>query len=1805
MEHDDAQVGEPVDAPSAPAKRTRQPKAKAPAGPDLVIQHNLSADNLHHAHKMGGLAAPSIAVVNKDHGMNSFGEISLLAHHSLIDPKHTPVFDADVYSPRAPRAKYRVNEKALKQFKTWLKPAADHLSDGRRTPLYNVSDQVNERGHMGALDDHDTKHVLQLAWLNENGVQIPKMAREKNLDFPWVRMPAMKEFLAANGTDHNAEFGGDYHRALSEAAKKSIEQYGQHLASTHKDLSPEDAKDVADTQKYVLDEDDGLLHFGKLWRLMGEAGDTATTQPDVHAMHDAIREKVKELGEGKFNEWAKRKLSPLEGEPYLPKGQRKMRYDLDAVLKEVTRSVRQGENFNYGLGTARAGGAKKFRDISGIQKDRHKIVSHEEFDAKKKAMDDRFGQLADKLAPYHSTNGGFGMMDALSYAIGDSYKRGRWLGQTLKENAFEGVPPHLQQELANFAGELRQMPTEYFEAKPQRVVGLNEFKAAVVPHNTSQDTLDILRHHGIHHVETYERKGTDEDAAARRAAVERAARAHELLLSEPDLVFEDLAKAEDEPGVALVTAYNDQGELLLGRRRDNEKWTLPGGHLNPGEDPRDGAERELYEETGLRPTSLSFLKEYVTASGVKLHCFSAYVTGKPHSELDPDDEVSEWKWVDVSDGLPSRYYNNLQGPKPDSGENLVANIFDLGKAEEPLEKGRIFQHVNGQRPDPRVNFVDPDDMSRPDPRDFSSVQGHVYRGISHAEHDYIVKTGHVKTNGRLNIDPNEGTCYAPDYGTAESYTNFGSTNPARLGAPNYVLELKHHASIQVDQRDGYPKSQQAVPATHITRVWRYRNRQTPEEGTWGPQGFVPKVLKFELAKAEDEVGRLLDHPDPTERRLALRLNSTKSQHVIHAALDPDPIVHETAIDHPLFDDVEALHLMDAREGHDGHYPAKQQLAFLARSGRVKPFHLAAVVRNAYSFSPEAKQQILPAVIRHPALSPANVRMLYRGYGTSHEDRMALLEHVAAPVDVLEHAIQTSAIFPGPQAEELAIKAASHANLTPAAREALVRQVGDTSPPHLVDIARRALASGPVPRTLIDDLFMQRALKPASNAYALVGAALRSPVATPEDIDRALTAPHPAIWVDALGAPQLQPRHMDQLVSQAHAAGDRDALKRMMDHPHFGRRHLQVLLTPTSALVKAEPPHDPGEPRSMDPIEAEAWVSRMRFAHKVAPWTHGTPRWGTLHTSLVEGHPEAFAYVKEKLDPAAKVDREEKQARALREERQRRRYEGQAVEIGDHTHKPDHQVRKLAAGKHVWLYHGTSSKLLPQILKEGLRPQEGEGKIAIHPHETPGVYLTGKTGDGPATASAYAQRAASYFGGDPVVLRVKHPFDDLQPDGDDADLSVGRHQFKTDYVPPHHIMEVNGERVRNELSKAESNLHRESLEPMASHPLTRAMLGFDPSFKSCFRAARFLAGGADVPILAMRRALYAENGNLEAAALRAYGFEVTQENLKALRSVQQMGDFEKGEANIPNAQEIVAPHPEGKDVADSIRRAYERQFVFRVKLGGKHSSGSMIAHDEENDTTWLLKTGANGAGVAAGADQDPSDPNAREAAWYHIAEAWGVADSYPRAELVMIDGQSYAALKMLPWSYKTLEERREKEPNIVRRILHPYLDNGKLHQWAVLDFVLGNPDSHGENVMSDDPQTGLERRIHTQENFQTVPKEEDVKLIDHGSAFAGPAFDPAHDKASFVPYVLRAWAPHDVNFNQLPEEEKLRYMPRVDAGTAKRLKTWLQSQSAQGLQIVCERYGINPQTTLDRLARLRLLTETIPIDEAVNRLWSTT
>ena len=50
---------------------------------------------------------------------------------------------------------------------------------------------------------------------------------------------------------------------------------------------------------------------------------------------------------------------------------------------------------------------------------------------------------------------------------------------------------------------------------------------------------------------------------------------------------------------AAAVVVDGAGRLLLGQRADDGRWALPGGIVDPGEQPAETVVREVYEETGV------------------------------------------------------------------------------------------------------------------------------------------------------------------------------------------------------------------------------------------------------------------------------------------------------------------------------------------------------------------------------------------------------------------------------------------------------------------------------------------------------------------------------------------------------------------------------------------------------------------------------------------------------------------------------------------------------------------------------------------------------------------------------------------------------------------------------------------------------------------------------------------------------------------------------------------------------------------------------------------------------------------------------------------------------------------------------------------------------------------------------------------------------------------------------------------------------------------------------------------------------
>lgn len=187
-----------------------------------------------------------------------------------------------------------------------------------------------------------------------------------------------------------------------------------------------------------------------------------------------------------------------------------------------------------------------------------------------------------------------------------------------------------------------------------------------------------------------------------------------------------------------------------------------------------------------------------------------------------------------------------------------------------------------------------------------------------------------------------------------------------------------------------------------------------------------------------------------------------------------------------------------------------------------------------------------------------------------------------------------------------------------------------------------------------------------------------------------------------------------------------------------------------------------------------------------------PKFQVMYANLEQASPRDLG---EWAEDVAAMERAIERARTRAgADRAEQRYERQAEHV-DTSMTPSQRERKLR-GKNVWLFHGTSSALLDDISRHGLRADQEP----IDPDTTTAgyVYLTADIGSWSQGGSAwfYARRAASKFGGSPVILRVIVDFDDLEADEDDADLKSYAVQYRTaGGVPAGAIMEADGQRLR--------------------------------------------------------------------------------------------------------------------------------------------------------------------------------------------------------------------------------------------------------------------------------------------------------------------------------------------------------------------------------------------------------------------------
>lgn len=369
-------------------------------GEEMIVHHNLSAEKLKRAEKLGGMPVPSLAVSKVSDPLQNFGDITLIGGKEMAVPsKGNPVYGFDAYTKRAPTIDYSFDTKSKSKLNDYL---SDVISEHPRGE-YRFQKLVDE------YRDRDYSPLLRAKFLKETD-----------------QLPKAKDF------SHDYE----YENKINELVHQNKNDYENWLNKFDTKL-----------------ENEGISPKERIFKGYTYSGNRRYAEAN-----------------------------------------------LANIVKEMKGNAGE-EGWNYGVGNIRAVATPKFKKFDDLIKNRSQLVPQKDFEAIKNSTNDAYSNLIDRLNKIDSK---YDASDALMESA-------QTKSLSNLDRIYKEVPPELKADIGMFIKNIKNMPTEYFEAKPQRAVGLNEFKGAIIPTDASQEVRNILQKNNIQQIYEYatpeERKG--------------------------------------------------------------------------------------------------------------------------------------------------------------------------------------------------------------------------------------------------------------------------------------------------------------------------------------------------------------------------------------------------------------------------------------------------------------------------------------------------------------------------------------------------------------------------------------------------------------------------------------------------------------------------------------------------------------------------------------------------------------------------------------------------------------------------------------------------------------------------------------------------------------------------------------------------------------------------------------------------------------------------------------------------------------------------------------------------------------------------------------------------------------------------------------------------------------------------------------------------------------------------------------------------------------------------------------------------
>lgn len=496
----------------------------------LFAIHNLTADSFLKSYKLGGFAMPSIAIVRSDVGHSNFGDISLVFASDTINPANSDnkVYSADAWTPTFPRIEYEANSKVTDKLRDKYYELYGKFGHEKVSALYPYGnyfeEQLNTDGGVDGIisKQSDNPQMMQVYLADTQGKTVDSVVKETKTTLPSEQVEQSEFIIDKLGADTVNEMRPQANESPISARKRWMSEHGDAFKAAYADYLMQSGLTLEEAQNAIdnMTKAQLLSQMVKARNYLANGAETVKSEVDTEATNNAIKEAVNQED---YLKWlhslfdgGEKKSGVSNGkDPYTRNGNQRpfsathYPVTLDNIVLSM-KSQGDGNTKNatsifVGSKTIRAESATEYSSLDEIRADKGRLAHRtpEEAKAAWDEFDNRLSAIINRI------------MDAKS-GIDNRFIEQDRIGSVLAEASRNNTEANIKKVLTQYkltqavaadfkalVDDIKSAPVDIFEAKPERVVGLDEVKYAIVPSDVNSDVTTALNNAGIE-TKTYE-----------------------------------------------------------------------------------------------------------------------------------------------------------------------------------------------------------------------------------------------------------------------------------------------------------------------------------------------------------------------------------------------------------------------------------------------------------------------------------------------------------------------------------------------------------------------------------------------------------------------------------------------------------------------------------------------------------------------------------------------------------------------------------------------------------------------------------------------------------------------------------------------------------------------------------------------------------------------------------------------------------------------------------------------------------------------------------------------------------------------------------------------------------------------------------------------------------------------------------------------------------------------------------------------------------------------------------------------------